>query len=257
MIGNRCRDEMSRKLGPALQGIAVLERRRDEAKHTLEEVRDLLAKADQRRLQEPGNQRKWNQVLDNLESSLKEAKSRLELCEAEFLRAQTLNAAPASEPVAAPSAAPAAADWSRLADEERRLLEVPIEELGNLSLEQLGLLHSRLARRDAAQHPEIEQLFQRIELANQTHHEAAIGPQENPEQHRRQFLLRGAVEKAHKGQIHQMTGEEIQLLISCHALLLRRLNLTNKDRRLIDILGEALTALKRRSTELKQSKKTG
>lgn len=227
---------------------ALLEKRA-RARAVLEEIKHLLKKADARRKTEPAHLRRWNSVLDNLEFSLDEAKARLEACERELERMGAAAAQYEGSPVQdkAPWLSESAPD---LDEHERHLLQAPIEQLSKCSLEEISLVQSHLMDQSAEENPEAEHLLGRLELANQVR-EDPIGPAkpEDPNQCRKQLLLRGAIDKIQSNHIDTMLPEETQLVLSCYSLLTRRLNPTPKDERLIRILGAAIKVIKRRRAQ--------
>lgn len=235
------------------QHLGSLSRRREEAQRTLEQVKELLLKADERRLQEPSNQRKWNQVLDHLEYSLDEAKARLESVEGELARAQAPLTGDQEKSNAVPPANVAAEQAILLNPEEERLLAAPIEELSKFSLEEISGFHRAL--KDHPKATSAGRLLGRLELANQMRQDSHV-PKDtpHPEQYRRQLTLRAAIDKIQVGRIELMTADEMKLIISCHSLLRRRLNPTPQDERLLRILDSAVDALKKRSEELRQAR---
>ena len=226
-------------------------------------IQDLLKKADRRRCEEPDNSHRWNRVLDNLERCLDEAKAHVGRCQLEIGRIQrtlqdeqesadrTDSAPPQSEsmPLEAPSAT--------TLDAARRILSMSVEEMSALTLEEVALLHGQLANENVTL---IEQdtagVLSRIELANQL--QAAPPPSASEDtgapERRRQVLLRGAIDKICAHQLHNMTEEEARLVISTHALLVRRLTSNPKDERLKHILGAAVNILSNRLQAEKRSK---
>jgi len=58
--------------------VAVLQDRVDQHNVRIDQINGLLEKAELRRRKEPDNRRKWNNVLDNLEASLKEERAKRE-----------------------------------------------------------------------------------------------------------------------------------------------------------------------------------
>lgn len=91
--------------------IRKLDRARTEYAVQLDEVRVKIARADERRKLERGNERKWNRILDQLEDSMDQLKSLIAACEGELLQLQrttdvrTPQPAPAPAPVSRPKPA--------------------------------------------------------------------------------------------------------------------------------------------------------
>ena len=207
----------------------------------LEEVRGLLAKADERRLQEPEEARKWNRVLENLERSLDLTKARFErsdtlvrLLERNLDEMRTAHGGPSEAPVNVPSEP--AEGWS-----------ATMKQVGAMNLEQASELQSRI---DSGEIHDA-QLEAGLALANQMHAGDAVDPaQAEPTEQRRQLVLRGAIDKIGKQQFDQMGLDEIKLVIACHSLLTSRLNPTERDQRLRRILDGAIKILRRRKDEM-------
>lgn len=203
----------------------------------VDQVRVLLLKADERRISEPEDARKWNRVLENLENSLDQTRARyayshaltsqLEqaLLELEHTVGQTQIELPEPPPAAI------AEQWA-----------ATMEKVGAMSLEEACVLQSRIDSgeiHDAA-------LEAGLELANQMHAEAEIIENERVSDSRRQLVLRAAIDKVGKQAFDAMTLDEIKLLMACHSLLTSRLEPTMRDQRLKRILDGAIKILQKR-----------
>jgi chromosome segregation ATPase len=70
--------------------IRELQRTRNEYANKLDEVRAKIARADERRRTDRANERKWNRVLDQLESSMDDLKSAIAACEGELTQLRKL-----------------------------------------------------------------------------------------------------------------------------------------------------------------------
>lgn len=66
--------------------IRQLEQSRDEYARQLEEVFEKMARADERRKIERDNERKWNRILDHLETSMDELKALIAACEGDIIQ---------------------------------------------------------------------------------------------------------------------------------------------------------------------------
>jgi hypothetical protein len=217
----------------------------------VDHVRDLLGRADERRLAEPENRRRWNRVLDNLEVALDEAKARLERAEfrlAEARRRGTLS--PSSSPSEPETPAPEpelAADVDACAFEAaRRLLAAPLEEAERASLEQVALARNYLERHgnDGERTSAERRLAARVELAVQAQANARPASPD-PYERRKQTMLRQAMNKALDGDLGGLTLREMDLLVGSYAVLLRRRDLSPKEERLCRILLRIVTELER------------
>ncbi|MBI3117206.1 MAG: hypothetical protein HYZ00_00870, partial [Candidatus Hydrogenedentes bacterium] len=202
-------------------------------------------------------QRRWNAVLDHLELSLDEAKARHQACQAEVLRAEQalreLPPSPALEAAPQPPAQRRSEDAAftkappALGEVEQELLNAPFAELHKFSLEQIALVQSHLEQAPQVQSDVTEHLIGRLELANQVREDTAVPAHAaEPQNFRRQLVLRAAIDKIQANRIDAMTPDEIQLVVACHSLLTRRLRPTPKDERLLRILGAALKVLQRK-----------
>ncbi len=205
----------------------------------LDEVKVLLLKADEKRLSEPHDARKWNRVLTNLEKSLDQTRARcaysevivsqLEQASTELERA--LESAESPAPIALPEPPPAA---------ETEHWVATLEKVEAMNLEEACVLQSRI---DAGEIQD-DTLEAGLALANQLQHEPEIDTA-LPEA-RRQLVLRAAIDKVSKQAFNDMTLDEVKLLMACHALLTSRLEPSMRDQRLRRILDGAIKILRKR-----------
>ncbi len=221
---------MQQKRTRTIDCLASARARSAEDLAALEKVRDLLAKADERRVREPEEARKWNKVLENLENSLDLTKARYEQSLVEVERI----AAAEQEPVEVEKSEDTPADqWS---DTIRKVERLNLEEASQLQSEiDQGHIHDM-------------QLEAGLALANQLserEEEEAIGVE-----NRRQAVLRAAIDKIKKQQFNMMSLEEIKLVLACHSLLTSKLEPTSRDQRLRRILDGASKILQRRKGEM-------
>ncbi len=203
----------------------------------LTKVKELLAKADQRRLKEPQDARKWHRVIENLETSLDDTKKRVSAAELELLRLERelkefRQHLERGEPTQTDSA------------EEHVSEEPQPDRSAPKNLEEAARLESTL---DATGGGDV-QLAASLELANQMGETYEIdGAGQTP---RRQEALRGAIAKISQRQFDAMSHDEIKLVVACHSLLTRRLAPTPRDQRLKRILDGAIRVLERRKSGL-------
>lgn len=243
--------------------IAAHKVRQDEARLAMEKIKALLAKADIRRHREPQNVRRWNEVLDHLEASLDEARSRIESGQLEAQRLQSMLrdiqfSGKTDEEINLGSFAGQGSAPPSAGNTERALLNASFLELGKFSLEQIALVQSNLMEENSARTAAAEQLLGRVELANQVRDEGAAATNASTANYeRRQLLLRTAIDKIQTNRVDTMTGEEVRLVISCHSLLSRRLRPTPKDERLVRILSAAIKVLQRKHAESRKGSSWG
>jgi len=199
----------------------------------LVQIRALLAKADRKRAVPGEARRKWEQVAENLETSLLETRARLEHnrvtlrhTEAQFavLDSSLQTTSPQEEHV------------------EPELAEDAVALARNTSLETLTRREAALLEAEAEGGDQVQERC-RVELLNQLAgtvegQAAATGEQ------RRQHLLREAIEKVQLGALDRISPDERRMLLICHSLLSRRLNPSAKDRHLLKVLGAALETIR-------------
>ena len=201
----------------------------------VDEVKVLLVKADERRLAEPVEARKWNRVLENLENSLDQTRARCAYSGviAGQLEQACMQLEHASETLRielpAPPPGDEAAQWT-----------ATLEKVGALNLEEASVLQSRI---DAGEIHDTA-LEAGLTLANQMRPDVEVsGPISEV---RRQLVLRAAIDKVGKQAFDDMTLDEIKLLMACHSLLTSRLEPTLRDQRLRRILDTAIKILQKR-----------
>ena len=243
-----------------------LRQQRKQYREDLARVMSLLSKADARRKSETRDQRKWNTVLDNLEKSLDETRARLTVCDTriEFLERE-LKGSPADTPPPL-SRAPEMDEFDGLEGlpaltenslaVAKKILTMPVEDIGQLSIEETALLYSHITDEsvDGAS-PSVERLLGRIEVANQTAPEAAQVEKERQPQERRQAVLRAAVDKISAGRLDDMSAEEVRLTVATYNLLERRVTSSPRDKRLKRILGASAKILMRRQAKARKPSK--
>jgi len=220
--------EIKRRLAKAKAKLA-------EDLRAMDEVRVLLLKADEKRLSEPGESRKWNRVLTNLEKSLDQTRARcaysvgiVSQLEQALAELESDGAAPQIA-LPEPPSAPEAEHWA-----------ATMEKVGSMSLEEACVLQSQIDD-GAIQDAELEA---GLALANQMHHDEA--PSVPLPEARRQDVLRAAIDKVGKQAFDDMSLDEIKLLMACHSLLTSRLEPSMRDQRLRRILDGAIKILRKR-----------
>jgi len=247
-----------------------LEAQRQVMQAALDNVRQLLDKADERRAVD--GERRWDQILDNLEQALDTTASKLTACDQQIkevkrrlrdllqggmLEGQGDEASGPQEPLVSDRASPAGK-----IDGAKRIMALPVDQLRDLTIEQLTRIHSRLfeaeppeaAPAQQAQTPERSSLSARIEQAQRSRRRRAARPRRPAVsfvERRKQHLLRGAVAKATTDKVAGMTLEEIDLVLNWHKTLDERAGPTEGDRRLLDLLDPFIGKLKERASQLR------
>jgi hypothetical protein len=241
-------------------------------KQNLYDVLELIDKAESRRKSEAENRSRWNRVLDNLEACMDEAKAKLGACESRIEHLERRRSAANVEPEPAQDVeartpavpeAPARRPEDAITDEElrileemgpvneasfdaaRRLLSIPLDEMGKLSLEEVALLHEQISHADADTFgADAGRIFGRLELANQVRSDGG-GELDTSHERRRQILLRSAIDKILGGRVSEMTEAEIKVTLACHELFARRINMTKRDERLKTIINAGVHLIRR------------
>ncbi len=207
----------------------------------------LLEKADARKSSHPEERVRWDQVIENLEFCLDETKARLASCEASILRIERRLKGLLEEGVSVsgvyapeiflfeePMERPfVPGDTLAVA---KRILEMPSDEMGRLTLDAVSDLQSRIAEENAAAAAHDSGQMAGPVLPEES--SAAL-----PQEPRKQQMLRGAIEKIQKNRIAMLTEEEKRLIIASHELLISKCDDTPKGRRLRRILGAAVNIL--------------
>ncbi len=216
-------DEARARHGAALEAVA--------------KVKELLAKADQRRLKEPQDARKWHRVLENLETSLDDTKKRVSAAELELLRLERELKELRQHVERGEEVDSAAVDSVIFSVEQP-------EGPGPRNLEEAARLESSISGSGGGD----IHLAARLELANQMGETYEID--DAGQTPRRQEALRGAIAKISQRKFDSMSHDEIKLVVACHSLLTRRLAPTPRDQRLKRILDGAIRVLERRKSDL-------
>jgi hypothetical protein len=228
-------------------------------------VMELLRKADERQKTEPGNRTMWYRVLNNLEHSLIELRSRIQSSEidigklenelAQLPEPETDNP-PADSAEVSPGtqvgvslAEPPSSRAPLPMEAAQLILARPVEEIAELTLQDVSSMFDSVAIENvAAAAPDAGQLMTTLEITGQTLGNDAA----NDTERRRQTALRCAIEKIQTKQIDKMTPEEVRMTLVCYESLTRRTNRTPKDERLSRILGAAIQIINRKRAKGKK-----
>ncbi len=236
--------------------------RKGQDEDAIVKIKGLLRKADRRRLSETGNHRKWDSVLDNLECSLDETKNRLEATSLQLTlvkrNIQEMREFGVANPLPEIARDTAAADTNPAFGVAKNILSMSIEDLANLSLEDVAKLHDEISVDFSGDFGLGDtDVGGRLELANQTRKNEAPppgGPRADIE-NRRQKTLREAIGKFQRKDFEKITQEELQITLICHALLRRRVDPSPKDLRLTRMLAGCIKMLDREKARIERAKK--
>lgn len=219
--------------------LAVLVQEQAETQANLLRVRELLERADQRKKDNPEEARNWNKKLDRLEETLLREKSRLARCEQDIVAAHR-NLEDIERKQEAP--APDAPGEDTFEGATRRALAHQEEDTVDASLEEAALVRTALESREEAR-PEdhiTRALARRVE---QYKSEPDAARETQRGLRRKQHLLRDAIEKCVSDQIGTVTLDEIHLLTNCYAIVRERDSESEEDRRLSEVLEQAIARL--------------
>lgn len=227
------------------------------------QIYELLERAEARRRNEPHRRRKWDQVLDNLERGLAEARARVAVLEPLAEAAASVNSYNPSdgdnpdrdtppEEADAPSPLPedASCNLPPAPISSLRLMDAPFGVEIEATLEELGQgrAHVRNVKAGEGDSEAARLLDAQIEFLSQqggavrTKQEIRNGAQTEAER-RRQTVLRGAIEKLKRGAFASLSFEEAELALTCYGLLETRLFLNERDARLKVILKQGLSGI--------------
>lgn len=265
---------MSTKRAKLEERLREMRALKDRQRNALEQIQTLLGKADIKRNSVRDNQRHWNHVLNNLETSLDEAKSRFNVSEQEIVQMRkrlervrdggpddTLDDLPDLTDELSPADASSILSPQDLASLEdpalaaAHIVETPLEDLADLPLQEVALGKSHLEEKSQDEGKEkldLKRLAGRLELYRNTRPPAAqeISSFNNELDLRRQRLLRTATEKIIARKIESMTLEEVKVVKNCYDLMTNRLVLDPAGERLKNILENSMAELGARIAEL-------
>jgi len=272
---------MSKAEAKIREELRELEKRKAEADAAVVHILQLLETADERRKTE--DERRWNRLLDHLENALDLTRSRVTMYVQEIrsrerqldeLR-QTGVTPPSASSLAGSDLEEGILSGAQLPTAHiqaaEQILAMSLEDLGNLTLEEVAALTERLHEgasagfEPGAPEPESGQspprketaLAARIEHAKQKRQALAAqhrAPPPSFQERRRQKLLRDAITNVKSGDMGSMTLEEIELVMNCHKAVAEREHPSESDVRLKDMLAPALGALDERAHDLRRQR---
>ena len=232
--------------------LKALYEKRDAALQIMNQIKELLAKADERRASESGDPRRWNSVLNHLETSLDDARKRLDRCEAVIRQVETQAGISPSTGETFTSTEEGGAEggvpFIELDPDKavEQVLAMSLSDLSQLTMEQVAMLHARLPEKEPSLDGEqMQQAAARLELANQTRGTVTGTPPQRSRymERRNQLLLRATLEKVRQNRLADVTHEEKLLLTNCLELLCRRLEPDPREERIKAMLREAVDRL--------------
>jgi hypothetical protein len=212
------------------------------------ETLKLIGRAEEKHRNDKKRRRKWNRILIRLEDSLLEAKKAVAECDTLIEIARGRGDKPAEEPDQQPAPAEELSAKPTDADPEKRaayaIVETPMEELADISLEHVALARAYMARDGYAAHDEEfkRALAAKLELASQLPR-SQDSAREKAER-RDQRLLREAVKKMQAGEIDAMSHDELDLLLNCYTILTNKLVPTSNTNRLLEIISRTIEPLR-------------
>ncbi len=225
---------------------AELLTKRTERETVVQQILDLVDRAEEKHRDDRQNRRKWNRILIRLEDSLVEAKMAVAECDT-LLQVEQRRAEETPEKPAEPLVpAQAEAGLSIIeSDPEKRaayeIAETPIEKLAGASLQDVAFARAYTARRVFGTHDKEfrKRLSARLELASQL-----PGVKGGEGERRRQHVLRDAIVKVQRGQVDSMSDEEIDLVVGCYRILSGKLISDVENTRLLEIISGVIEVLK-------------
>ncbi|NIA12652.1 MAG: hypothetical protein GWP08_01135 [Nitrospiraceae bacterium] len=245
---------------------------------TISHVRKLLNKADQRR--EEDGDRRWDEILDNLESTLDMGRSKLTACGQRLREARDqLRQLQATGFIEDTGIAIDATDAQPPLTEDRlkaaqQIMSMSVDDLRSLTLDEVADMHDELFRKteaetaEAAAEPKPEPpapaapktaLDRRIEKARRAkeEREAARRKSAGFVERRKQGTLRAAVGKLLQGGCAGLTIEEAESVLECRGELMGRSDLSDSEQRLKEKLEPMGADIEARLHELRRKRARG
>ncbi len=259
--------------------LRTIREREAELREKVEETRELLAKADARRLENREQAGRWNTILDNLESSYRQLKQELDRnrisagrIEGELNRlfesvqedeeevpeafVVPVTASPTEEeltplPVANSEMYTPADEFSEFDIKLgwRDLLHMTLEDLATLTAAEMAQVRECLQPGRSASMTDTDRrlIDGRLLLAAELRASARPGEIADLEQgeRRRQIILRAAIEKIQNHRTTQMTDEELRAVLWCQQRLSTKSNASVGEKRLLRIIDAAISLIRR------------
>jgi hypothetical protein len=267
-----------------LREIQELEASRNQAKAAVDNVLELLKKADERRVQE--NDRHWDRILDNLERALDLTRARRTTYEQLLKERQRdlegVRQSGGPDPTdlangldsleervlvdtlreVLPENVPLPRDHVRVAE---RILAMPLDVLGNLTLDEVAKLNAQIfemSEADQQKTPQgapamvMKKTWLDDRVAQAKHAREALAATRRSEvsfvEKRRQVQLRNAVEKIVSGNLQRLDLSEIDLITEYSKGLEEKIDKGESDLRMKKILDRNLDKVKERASDLRR-----
>jgi hypothetical protein len=256
--------------------LRTIRERETELRQKVEETRDLLSKADARRIENREQPDRWNTILDNLETSYRLLKQELDRnrisagrIEGELNRlieSLELAGEEQAEEIAVPVVPEEAIELLPTSGQEiytpadefseidvklgwRDLLHMTLEDLATLTAAEMAQVREcLLPGRSASMTDTDRRLIEgRLLLAAELRSSARPGEVEDLEQgeRRRQIILRAAIEKIQNHRTTQMTDEELRAVLWCQQRLSKKSSASAGEKRLLRIIDAAISLIRR------------
>jgi len=227
----------------------ILHERREKRRYVVEETLKLIGRAEEKRLHDKENRRRWTRILIRLEDSLAEAQKALAECDTliDVERSRRQEIGRKEEPVREPPQPEPESAVTETDPERRaayRIAETPVEGLADISLEDAAFASAYMERREFGAHDERfkKTLAAKLELASQLPRGQKVSSKQGGR--RTQFLLRQAIARMQSGQIGKMSDHEIELLVNCYTVLRNKIVPTESNKRLLAMISRTIGALR-------------
>jgi hypothetical protein len=273
---------MAKSIAQLRQEIAQFRALQDQAGDALATVKELLQEADERRVVE--GEGCWDGIIDNLERTLHVTKSRLTTYEQDIKQKERelshiLETSPTGDALSTEEGEAPVPREIHATDillpgermqEAERILAIPLDVLGTLTLEEVAAMNAQLFEEPAEvpqpattghpstskETPQKSHLAARIEQARQKRETLAATHKIECSLIERltEKMLRDAMAKLVGGAIKSMTLEKIEVVQKRRRLLQERTEGSESDRRLRAILNAATAGLQERAAELRRKR---
>lgn len=220
----------------------------------------LLKRADVRRKQSPGDARRWNRTLDDLEDNLLEGKSRVNVLEHEISRLRSKLDLESPDDARERAKEPEAVENDTVEDDPEEMarddaalavelvLSTPIDSIDSLTLEDIALAKNELeddhavSLTDPSKRARLSQYIHAYE-SKKSGAKAGGVKRLGTDERRQQKILRRTLDKCLSEQVNACTFEEARMVVHCYETLLERGALAEEEGRLIELLQTAVNRL--------------